>query len=469
MEKTQTYPNFAKPKIILKRTMSQSFKIRKGHNIKLVGEAPNKDLGNITSTTYAVSPLDFPGITPKLAVKAGEKVQAGDVLFFDKDRPEVKICSPVSGEVAEVKRGAKRKILQVVVLADSTITYADHAPFDLKSGDRAAAANHFANTGVGALITSRPYGVVAAMSEEPRDIFVNGIQSGPLAGDLAYQLEGKEVEIAAAIEALSLMTTGKVYVSQDAELPAIAAFKHAKATAISFSGKHPKGLVGTQIAQVAPMSKGEIVWTVNAIDLPVIGRAFLKGEYAPEYKVVVAGSRITNAGYATMLQGVSLTNFLGAHANADNTRFIAGDVLTGTQIEATGFLSFGKSQITAIPEGNQTEFFGWVLPGFGKFSTNRAFWAWLFPNRKYDLDTNLHGEERAFVVTGEYDKFIPMDILPQQLLRSILIGDIEKMEQLGIYEVVPEDFALAEVACTSKLPLQQIVRDGLNDLRKEMM
>jgi len=449
--------------------MSQSFKIRKGHNIKLVGDAPKNDLGNVSSTTYAVSPLDFPGITPKLAVKAGEKVQAGDVLFFDKDRPEVKICSPVSGEVAEVKRGAKRKILQVVVLADSVITYASHGSFDLKSGDRGAAADHFAKTGVGALITSRPYGVVAGMSEEPRDIFVNGVQSGPLAGDLAYQIEGKDAEIAAAIEALALMTTGKVYVSQDADAPSIAALNHEKATALTFSGKHPKGLVGSQIAQAAPINKGDIVWTVNAIDLPVIGRAFLKGEYAPQYKVVVAGSKITKPGYATITQGANLASFIGSHVNTDNTRIIAGDVLTGTQIEATGFLSFGQSQITAIPEGNQTEFFGWVLPGFGKFSTNRAFWAWLFPNRKYDLDTNLHGEERAFVVTGEYDKFIPMDIFPQQLLRSILIGDIEKMEQLGIYEVVPEDFALAEVACTSKLPLQQIVRNGLNDLRKEMI
>jgi len=449
--------------------MSQSFKIRKGHNIKLVGDAPKNDLGNVSSTTYAVSPLDFPGITPKLAVKAGEKVQAGDVLFFDKDRPEVKICSPVSGEVAEVKRGAKRKILQVVVLADSVITYASHGSFDLKSGDRGAAADHFAKTGVGALITSRPYGVVAGMSEEPRDIFVNGVQSGPLAGDLAYQIEGKDAEIAAAIEALALMTTGKVYVSQDADAPSIAALNHEKATALTFSGKHPKGLVGSQIAQAAPINKGDIVWTVNAIDLPVIGRAFLKGEYAPQYKVVVAGSKITKPGYATITQGANLASFIGSHVNTDNTRIIAGDVLTGTQIEATGFLSFGQSQITAIPEGNQTEFFGWVLPGFGKFSTNRAFWAWLFPNRKYDLDTNLHGEERAFVVTGEYDKFIPMDIFPQQLLRSILIGDIEKMEQLGIYEVVPEDFALAEVACTSKLPLQEIVRNGLNDLRKEMI
>jgi Na+-transporting NADH:ubiquinone oxidoreductase subunit A len=449
--------------------MSQSFKIRKGHNIKLVGDAPKNDLGNVSSTTYAVSPLDFPGITPKLAVKAGEKVQAGDVLFFDKDRPEVKICSPVSGEVAEVKRGAKRKILQVVVLADSAITYASHGSFDLKSGDRGTAADHFAKTGVGALITSRPYGVVAGMSEEPRDIFVNGVQSGPLAGDLAYQIEGKDAEIAAAIEALALMTTGKVYVSQDADAPSIAALNHEKATSLTFSGKHPKGLVGSQIAQAAPINKGDIVWTVNAIDLPIIGRAFLKGEYAPQYKVVVAGSKITKPGYATITQGANLASFIGSHVNTDNTRIIAGDVLTGTQIEATGFLSFGQSQITAIPEGNQTEFFGWVLPGFGKFSTNRAFWAWLFPNRKYDLDTNLHGEERAFVVTGEYDKFIPMDIFPQQLLRSILIGDIEKMEQLGIYEVVPEDFALAEVACTSKLPLQEIVRNGLNDLRKEMI
>ena len=449
--------------------MSQSFKIRKGHDIKLVGAAIQNDLGTVNASTYAVSPLDFPGITPKLAVKAGTQVKAGDTLFFDKDRPEVKICSPVSGEVAEVKRGAKRKILAVVVLADSDIAYAEHGALDVSKADRAAVADFMAATGVGALITSRPYGVVASMTEEPRDIFVNGIQSGPLAGDLAYQLAGKEAEIAAALKALSALTTGKLYVSQDADTDKITALDAEGVTSISFSGKHPKGLVGTQIAQTAPINKGDVVWTVNAIDLPVIGHAVLTGQYKPQYKVAITGSRAMNTGYATMLQGVSLAAFNDANINLDNTRLIAGDVLTGTQIEHQGFLSFGASQLTAIPEGNQTEFFGWVLPGFGKFSMNRAFWGWLFPNRAYDLDTNLHGEERAFVVTGEYDKFIPMDIFPQQLLRAIMIGDIEKMEKLGIYEIVPEDFALAEVACTSKLPLQQIVRDGLNDLRKEMM
>jgi Na+-transporting NADH:ubiquinone oxidoreductase subunit A len=449
--------------------MSQSFKIRKGYNIKLVGEASSNDFGQYNASTYAVSPLDFPGITPKLAVKAGSKVLAGDTLFYDKDRPEVKICAPVSGEVAEIKRGAKRKILAVLLLADSETSYAKHGAFDLTKGDREAAATHFSSTGVGAFITTRPYGVVASMNEQPRDIFVNGIQSGPLNGDLAAQLAGKSEAVQAAISALALMTTGKVYVSHDVDATDVPELQVDGATHISFSGKHPKGLVGTQIAKVAPINKGEVVWTLNAIDLPIIGRAFLTGEYAPEYKVAVTGSKAMNTGYATMLQGVNLNEFISANINADNTRLIAGDVLTGIQLAADSFLSFGKAQLTAIPEGNQTEFFGWVLPGFGKFSTNRAFWGWLFPNRKYDLDTNMHGEERAFVVSGEYEKFIPMDIFPQQLLRSILIKDIEKMEQLGIYEVVPEDFAIAEVACTSKLPLQQIVRDGLNDLRKEMI
>ena len=449
--------------------MSQYFKIRKGYDLKLVGAAAQTDMGAVSASTYAVSPLDFPGITPKLAVKAGAQVKAGDTLFFDKDRPEVKICSPVSGEVAEVKRGAKRKILAVVVLADSEVAYADHGALDVAKADRAAVAEHLANTGVGALITSRPYGVVASMTEEPRDIFVNAVQSGPLAGDLAYQLAGKEAEVSAALKALTALTTGKVYLSQADDVASLDCLSGEGVTNATFSGKHPKGLVGTQIAQIAPINKGETVWTVNAIDLPVIGRAVLSGQYAPEYKVAVTGSKAINTGYATMLQGVNLSAFNSANINLDNTRVIAGDVLTGTQLDAEGFMAFGKAQITAIPEGNQTEFFGWVLPGFGKFSTNRAFWSWLFPNRAYDLDTNMHGEERAFVVTGEYDKFIPMDIFPQQLLRAILIRDIEKMEKLGIYEIVPEDFALAEVACTSKLPLQQIVRDGLNDLRKEMM
>lgn len=449
--------------------MSKSFKIRKGYDIKLVGSANQTDLGASSAATYAVSPLDFPGITPKLAVKAGAQVKAGDTLFFDKDRPEVKICSPVSGEVAEVKRGAKRKILEVIVLADSKNHFVKHGKLDLGKADREKVAAHFADTGIGAFITSRPYGVVASMNEEPRDIFVNGVQSGPLAADLAYQLYGKDTEVAAALAALQELTTGKVYVTQNSDVAPIDSLSAEGVESIQFLGKHPKGMVGTQIAQIAPINKGDVVWTVNAVDLPVLGRAVLSGEYAPEYKVAVCGSKALNKGYSVMTQGMSLAAFNSANINLDNTRVIAGDVLTGTQLEHEGFLSFGKTQITAIPEGNETEFFGWVLPGFGKFSTNRAFWSWLIPNKEYDLDTNMHGEERAFVVTGEYEKFIPMDIFPQQLLRAIMIGDIEKMEQLGIYEVVPEDFALAEVACTSKLPLQQIVRNGLNDLRKEMM
>ena len=459
----------SQPQIILKRTMSQSFKIRKGYDIKLVGAAAQTDLGAVRAPTYAVSPFDFPGITPKLVVKAGAQVKAGDTLFFDKDRPEVKICSPVSGEIAEVKRGAKRKILAVIILADSKIKYASHGVLALNKADRTEIADFFSNSGIGALITSRPYGVLASMTEEPRDIFVNAVQSGPLAGNLAYQLDGKDEEIAAALNALGKLTTGKVFVSQAEDLEGLPSLNNNSVVNVTFSGKHPKGMVGTQIAHISPINKGEVVWTVNAVDLPVIGRAVLKGEYSPEYRVAITGSKVMKNGYATMLQGVSLSSFNSSSIESSNTRLIAGDVLSGTQIEADGFLPFGKAQITAIPEGNQTEFFGWVLPGFGKFSTNRAFWGWLFPNRKYDLDTNMHGEERAFVVTGEYDKFIPMDIFPQHLLRAIMIGDIEKMEQLGIYEVVPEDFALAEVACTSKLPLQQIVRNGLNDLRKEMM
>lgn len=449
--------------------MSQTIKIRKGHNIKLVGGATNTDLGAVSSEVYGVSPLDFAGITPKLAVKAGAKVKAGDVLFFDKDRPEVKICSPVSGEVTEVVRGAKRKILEVLVKADATTAYNELGAFKFDGASREAVAERMMESGVAAMVTSRPYGVVASMNEQPRDIFVNGIQSGPLNGDLAVQLEGKEAAFAAGIQALRALTAGKVYVSRDADKAPVAALNAEGTSVIDLSGKHPKGLVGTQIAAVAPINKGDIVWTVNAVDVAIIGEAFTSGQYKPEYKVAVTGACANNKGYATMLQGVNLEAFGAANLNLDNTRVICGDVLTGTKVAANGYLSFGANQITAIPEGNQTEFFGWVLPGFGKFSMNRAFFAWLFPNRAYNLNTNMHGEERAFVVTGEYEKFMPMDIFPQQLLKSIMIGDIEKMEQLGIYEVVEEDFALAEVACTSKLPLQEIVRGGLDMVRKEMI
>ena len=451
--------------------MSKDIKIKKGLNIPLKGEA-DKVLGTAErSSTFVVKPTDFKNFTPKLLVKEGDEVLAGSPLFFNKEYPDVKVGSPVSGEVVEVTRGAKRKILGIKILADKETRYADFAPANAASMTGEDVKKRLLDQCLWAYVKRRPYRTVARPEDKPLAIYVSGFDSAPLAGDYDYILHGKEKEFQAGLDVLKQLTDGKVHLNLHRELNTDAVFKDAKGVEINWvSGPHPSGNVGVQIHHIQPLNKGEVVFAVAAQDVALIGSAFLTGKYDASRLVAVGGSSVKAPKYFKTIQGASISTLLDGNVDGDNNRIISGNVLTGTKVIADGNLGFFSKEVNVIPEGDTAKFFlteGWAGPGLAKHSANRSYFSWLMPSKKYDLDTNTNGEPRALVVTGEYESVFPMDIYPQHLLKAIMIGDIELMENLGIYEVDEEDFALCEYVCTSKTAAQQIVREGLELIEKE--
>lgn len=447
--------------------MSKAIKVKKGADIKLIGEAEKTISAAAKSSVFALKPDDFFGTIPKLAVKEGAEVKAGSPLFFDKARARIKFTSPVSGEVVEVKRGAKRKILEVKVLADAETRYASFSPW--KGGsDRETLINTMLEMGLWPFLKQRPYGVIANPEDTPRDIFVSFYNSAPLAPEASFVLENEKENVQLALDALKLLTSGEVQVGVKKGDSFFDGMKGVKKHTIQ--GPHPAGNVGVLIHHVAPINKGEIVWTVNGMDLALIGRSLKAGKFKAERTLALVGSEVENPQFYTTMIGAKMDTITGGKLKGENNRIINGDPLTGDAVDSEGHLGFYNSQISVLPEGDHKKFFlteGWLAPGFSSFSLSKAFPSWLNPGKKYRLDTNLNGEERAFVVTGELEKVFPFDIYPMQLIKSIMVNDIDAMEKLGIYEVLPEDFALCEFACTSKVNIQQVVENGLADMRKE--
>ncbi len=444
--------------------MSKIIKLSKGLDIKLQGEAQKVLRDAPVASEYALLPADFAGVTPKMLVKVGDKVKAGTPLFFDKNRPEVVFTSPVSGTVAAVNRGEKRKILSVTVTPDAVTEYEEFTAPDLSTATRDEVVELLLKSGLWAMIIQRPYGIIASSADTPKSVFVSAFDSAPLACNLGYALAGEKEALQKGFDVLAKLTSGKVHLGYNAkdEAPAFDGVElHA------FKGKHPAGNVGVQIHHIDPVNKGEKVWTVNYADVAIIGRLFLTGKVDMTRTVAVAGSEVAEPCYCRVVAGAKVDSIVGGNVKGDNVRYISGDVLTGVNAGKDGYLGFYANSLTVIPEGDNYEFMGWAMPRFKKFSVSRAYFSWLFPCRKYNLDTNLNGEERPFVVTGLYEKYLPMDIYPMHLLKAIMAGDIDKMEALGIYEVVPEDFALCEFVDPSKVEMQQVVRDGINLMIKE--
>ena len=449
--------------------MSKYIKIKKGLDIKLAGEAYKTIAGIPLPEIFSIKPADFIDFIPKLSVKETDVVLAGTPLFYDKNNEAVKCCSPVSGEVIEIVRGEKRKILEVKILADREISYVAFDKANPNELSRDEITEALLNSGTWPFIRQRPFGTIANPNEIPKSIFISAFDSNPLAPDNDFIMQGNEESFQTGLDALGKLTDGKVHLNIPAVATAAAIFTNARGVDINkISGPHPAGNVGVQIHHIDPINKGEVVWYVNPQDVLIIGRLFNGGKFDASRVVALTGSQVNHPKYYKTIIGSAVKNIITDGGLKDgNNRIISGNVLTGKQITADGYLNFYDSQITVIPEGDDYEFMGWLAPGFHKFSMSRTFFSWLMPNKKHQLDTNLHGEERPFVVTGEYEKVFPMDIYPVQLLKSILIEDIELMEKLGIYEVVEEDFALCEFVCTSKIKSQDIIRRGLDIIRKE--
>lgn len=446
--------------------MSKDIRIKKGLDIKLVGVAEKTTTNSSLSSVYAIKPEDFHGITPKLVAKEGAEVKAGDTLFYSKSDERILFPSPVSGKVTEVIRGARRRVMAVKIAADATQVHTDFGVKDAAKMSAEEVKNHLFTSGCWPFIKQRPYDVVANPNQAPKAIFISAYASAPLAADLEYTLAGKEAELQTAITAISKLTEGKVHVSVGAN----SMFANLSGVEIhKVSGPHPSGNVGTQIAMIDPINKGEVVWVVTPQDLVVIGELLLTGKLNLQRTIALTGSQFEKPQYITAIVGASISDVTASNLNNDNTRIISGNVLSGKQVDIDGFLGYYDNQITAIPEGDDYEFFGWNKPVFDKISASRALtFSWLTPNKKYDLDTNTNGEHRAFVVTGSYENVFPLDIYPMQLLKAFMIKDLDEMEALGGYEVAPEDFALTEFICVSKQPHQKIIREGLDLMRQEL-
>jgi Na+-transporting NADH:ubiquinone oxidoreductase subunit A len=451
--------------------MSKVIKIKRGLDIPILGEAEKILQPPLKSSEYAVRPPVFHGLVPKMLIEEGASVKAGTPLFFDKNNEDILYTSPVSGTYTQLVRGAKRRIMEVCIEADGKEEYIDFGVAPLSSMSQEQILQKLLKSGLWPAIRKRPFAVVANPAEKPRDIFVSAFKSVPLAPDMDFVINGRETEFQAGLDVLGRLTEGDVHLSIHATETTSTAYKQARGVKVhTFSGPHPAGNVGIQIHHIKPLNKGEVVWYVDVQDVIAIGVLFEKGIYDVQKVVALTGPEVLNPRYYKIINGAKLSSFAenNIRVQKDVTpRIISGDVFSGEKIEPDGYVGYYDDQVTVIPEGDKPELLGWLIPTPDKHSVSRTFFSFLMPWKKYKLNTNIRGGERQFVITGLYEKYLPMDILPMQLVKSVMINDIDLMEKLGIYEVAPEDFALCEYVCPSKIEMQTIIRDGLDVMIKE--
>lgn len=448
-------------------------KLKKGFDIKLDGEATGSIQAANGVKRFSVSPYNFRGISPipKVVVAAGDNVKAGEVLFFDKKNPDVKYVAPVSGEVLEVKRGAKRSISNVIILADKEQSYVQHDVPNLDASSREDLVSFLASSGAWSLFNQRPFDIIPDLNEVPRDIFVSTFDTAPLAPENEYVIAGNEAAFQKGIEVLSKLTSGKVHVGIDGSLvkPSAAYLDLKHGVKHYFSGKHPAGNVGVQIHHIAPIAPAnDMVWTSTLQEVITLGNLFLTGTWNTGRVVALTGAELKSPKYVKTFAGANVGELIADNLNNDHVRFISGDVLSGESKGKDDFLNERDDQLTVVEEGDKYEAFGWLLPTSLRPSISKTFPNFLFPNFKFKANTNTHGEKRAYVVSGLYEEVLPMNIYPTQLMKSILTSDFETMEGLGITELSEEDIALCEFVCPSKNPMQETLRHGLDMMRAQL-
>ena len=442
--------------------------LKKGFDIKLEGSADYHVDDNVSVSTFAVQPKNFIGMSPipKVEVEVGDEVKAGDVIFYDKKRPAVKYCAPVSGEVIAINRGTKRSIAEIVILGDKEISHRALPQFDLENASRQELVEYMMANGAWPHIRQRPYNVVADPEVTPKAIFISTFDSAPLAPDLDIIIAGRGKEFQAGLDVLNKLTPGKVHLGLNAKDDDVSPI-YGEATGAEkhwIHGQHPAGNVGVQIHHIDAINAGEKVWTLGVQDVATIGSIFLEGIYDAERVVVIAGAELNQPKYVATYLGANMGDLINNNLKHDHVRFISGDVLSGKQKSKEQFLDFFDDQVSVITEGDEYEMFGWLVPQSPRPSLSPTFLSNVIGAGGYVANTNTHGEGRAFVVSGQYEQVMPMDIYPQHLMKSIMVNDLERMEGLGIYEIVEEDVALCEFVCTSKQPVQQILRDGLTTM-----
>lgn len=448
--------------------MANVIKLRKGLDINLKGIAAKEFVSVKDSGIYSLVPDDFTGVKPKVVVKEGENVLAGGPLFVDKNHPEVKFVSPVSGVVTSVERGERRKVLNIIVKADENQQYVEFGKMNLAELNAEQVKEALMNAGLFAFFRQRPFDVVPDPTDAPQAIFVSAFDSAPLAPDFELALKGEETNFQTGLNALAKMAKTYLSISVKQKSEALTQAKNVILTA--FDGPHPAGNVGVQINHLAPIAKGNVVWTIGAEAVIFIGRLVNTGRVDLTRTVAVTGSEVLKPAYCKLKVGAQLTEVFKGNVTTDkDLRYISGNPLTGKKVAADGYLGAFHSQLTVIPEGDEThEMLGWIMPRFKEYSTSRSYFSWLLGKKQYKIDARIKGGERHMIMSGEYDAVFPMDIYPEYLVKAIIAGDIDRMEALGIYEVAPEDFALCEFVCSSKVEVQRIVRAGLDMLRAEM-
>lgn len=440
--------------------MSKDIKVKKGLNLRFKGEAEQTLVEAPKSKTFAIKPPDFHAVVPKLVLKEGAKVQAGEVIFFSKYNEAVKFSSPVSGTIVEVVRGAKRRVLEIVIEADAVNSYKEYGTMSAESSDAEAVKTRIFESGCGAFIKQRPYDIVANPEDAPKAIYISAYNTAPLAADPEFILQDQKAEFQEGIKALKKLTAGKVYLAVNKKSSNLKDIQDVEI--LNVSGPHPAGNVGVHVHETEPINGGDRVWTVGPEDVAIIGRLFLTGKFDAKRTIAVVGADAKDKKYFRTLLGTNVSALVG-EVNESVSRIISGDMLTGLRLTNNQFVGFYDNTVTVIPEGNNYRMFGWLPFTYNNIhSMSKTSLSWMFPNKKYDVNTNLNGEERALVVTGEMEEVMPLDVYPMQLLKACMTGDIEKMENLGIYEVIPEDFALVDYVNTSKIEAQEIIRLGLD-------
>ncbi len=446
--------------------------LKKGMDIKLAGSAESK-ISDANVARYAVRPQLFRGLSPipKMEVAEGDEVLAGQVLFFDKKNPDVKFVSPVSGEVVEIRRGAKRAISHVIILGDKTQKYKQYTAPSINTASREEIVQFLQESGGWTLINQRPFDIIAETEVVPDNIFISTFDTAPLSADTNLIIDGKEKDFQHGLDVLSKLTSGKVILGLDGRGIAKPHAAYINATGVEknwFNGKHPAGNVGVQIHHTKPIKGNNSVWTLKPEDVAAIGKLFHAGIYDASKVVAIVGADVVDPQHYRTYKGASISELTkNCVPEGESLRFISGNVLTGEQVDKEDFLNDRHNEVTVVKEGDNYELFGWLLPLKPRPSASGTFPNFLLKNYEFEAETNTHGEERAFVVTGQYENVLPMDIYPQHLMKAILTGDIERMEGLGINELSEEDVALCEFTCTSKQPLQEILRDGLDMMREQ--
>ena len=449
--------------------MANTIKLSKGLDIKIDGKAVEKTVKIQPSGVIEIKPDHFHGITPKITVKEGEAIKAGTPLFYNKNYESMKFVSPVSGSIREIKRGERRKVMSILIDVNSQPEFLQFGVKKTSSLTADEIKSTLLNSGLWVYIKQRPYDIIANPDRTPKAIFISGFDSAPLAPDYEYVMKDKMNDFQAGLDVLSKLTTGKIHIGLKSANSIFATAKGVETTI--FTGVHPAGNAGVQINKVNPINKGEVVWTINPQDVVIMGRLFSKGVVDMTKTIALTGPEVENPQYFETIAGNSITDIIKGNLKKTSypLRYVSGNLLTGIQISENGFLTPYASQISVIDDGGEThELFGWAMPRLNKFSASNMFFTKLLPRKKFKYDARLLGGPRAIIMSGEWDKVFPMDILPEQLIKAMIAKNIDRMENLGAYEVAPEDFALCEFVDTSKLPLQAIVREALDFLKNEV-